>query len=119
MIGKRVKKGGRMRTVVYSESAIAHRKLRFPSPTEELKMFMRHDIAALLVLLCVGAANESEAPSVEFVSGKWAMDDGEVVQRDAALAQSFALAPNADVERCVVKARVKLGTDRLNAEAGV
>jgi hypothetical protein len=82
-------------------------------------MFTRHGIAALLVLLSVGAANESKSPSLEFVSGNWKAQEGELVQSDAAIAQSFALARDTNVERCVVKARVKLDTDRLNAEAGV
>src|SRR5687767_459020 len=82
-------------------------------------MFTRHGIAALLVLLSVGAAKESKSPSLEHVSGNWKAHEGGLVQSDAAIAQSFALAPGANVERCVVKARVKLDTDRLNAEAGV
>ena len=70
----------------------------------------------VLLLMC---AARVEAAALTPSSGEWKTGETEIRQSDESAKQAVALASGNDVERVVVRSRVKLDTNRLNAEAGV
>jgi hypothetical protein len=72
---------------------------------------------ALLSLSLV--ATPVDAAELTPSSGDWKISARSIKQSDESAKQSVALASGDAVERAVVRTRIKLDTDRLNAEAGV
>ncbi len=58
-------------------------------------------------------------PNLEEVAGRWQTQPGVLLQTDTTSAQTLALVPNPQVERCRVRARLKLDSGQFGAEAGV
>src|SRR5687768_11919812 len=77
----------------------------------------RFATALLLLLLLWGGV--ADAAELKPASGEWSIGGSEVRQSDELAKQAVALSTRDQVERAVVRSRVKLETDRLNAEAGV